>query len=112
MAIEHSIEYYRSHLIEMAGRVKSMMDKCGNADHKKQLAELYEHILGVLYHPEFALAAAPAKTMLDGDLGVCSGCDNEVDYTTCGCGDSRIGHGNPMDVGHSFVPLGCDCLRS
>lgn len=69
MAIEHSIEYYRSHLIEMAGRVKSMMDKCGNADHKKQLAELYEHILGV-------------------------------------------GHGNPMDVGHSFVPLGCDCLRS
>lgn len=41
----------------------------------------------------------------------CMGCGNEIDPDTCGCGDSEKGHGTPMDVGHSFVPMGCDCMR-
>lgn len=42
----------------------------------------------------------------------CPGCHREIDEDTCGCGDSRDGHGSPNDVGHSFVPAGCDCFRT
>jgi len=42
---------------------------------------------------------------------VCPGCNQEIDPETCGCGASRVGHGDPMDEGHSFVPMGCDCAR-
>lgn len=50
---------------------------------------------------------------LNGDdpvWGVCSGCENDIDLTTCGCGSPKEGH-DPMEMGHSFVPLGCDCFR-
>lgn len=41
----------------------------------------------------------------------CQGCGKEIDPDTCGCGDSRKGHGSPINTGHSFVPAGCDCFR-
>jgi hypothetical protein len=43
------------------------------------------------------------------DRVVCSGCNQEIDPYTCGCGDAIKGHG--YDNGHGPVPLGCDCLR-
>ena len=42
---------------------------------------------------------------------VCDGCGQDIDPDCCGCGDSREGH-NSMWSGHSFVPMGCDCMRS
>lgn len=41
---------------------------------------------------------------------ICKGCLNQVDPEVCGCGASRKGHGNPMDEGHAFLPMGCTCL--
>lgn len=41
---------------------------------------------------------------------VCPGCGNVIDPDCCGCGDSREGH-DSMWSGHSFVPMGCDCMR-
>lgn len=43
---------------------------------------------------------------------ICTGCLNEIDPETCWCGASHKGHGNPMDEGHPFVPMGCRCLMS
>lgn len=40
----------------------------------------------------------------------CEGCGNEIDLDTCGCGDCRKGH-DTLWIGHSFVPMGCDCFR-
>ena len=40
----------------------------------------------------------------------CPDCGNEIDPDCCGCGDSREDH-NSMWSGHSFVPMGCDCMR-
>ncbi len=42
---------------------------------------------------------------------VCQGCSQEIDPNTCGCGQTRDDHGHPLNVGHSFIPMGCDCLR-
>lgn len=42
----------------------------------------------------------------------CPRCMQEIDPDVCGCGDYIEGHGNPMDTGHSPVPMGCDCFRS
>lgn len=56
-----------------------------------------------------AVAADVAREVL-ADL-VCPGCKQEIDPDTCGCGAARVGHGDPMDEGHAFVPLGCDCAR-
>lgn len=50
------------------------------------------------------------KTLLQ--QPVCSGCKQEIDPDCCGCGAPRENHGSPMDVGHDFIPMGCDCLRS
>ena len=40
------------------------------------------------------------------------GCGGYIEEETCGCGDPIKGHGNPMNVGHSPIPLGCNCFRS
>jgi hypothetical protein len=41
------------------------------------------------------------------EFPVCRGCGNQIDPTTCCCGG---GPGcNPMNDGHSFVPMGCTC---
>jgi len=45
-----------------------------------------------------------------GDL-VCSGCNKDIKPEVCGCGSDIEAHSNPMNDGHTFVPLGCDCLR-
>jgi hypothetical protein len=51
--------------------------------------------------------------LLEAALGTaCDGCGNMIEPDLCGCGDSREGHGNPMNVGHSFIPMGCDCMRA
>lgn len=42
---------------------------------------------------------------------LCRGCLQKIDPDTCWCGASRKYHGNVMDEGHSFVPMGCNCLR-
>jgi len=44
------------------------------------------------------------------DRPVCPGCGNEIDPDCCGCGDYKEGH-DAMWLGHSFVPMGCDCMR-
>jgi len=41
----------------------------------------------------------------------CLGCGQEIDPNCCGCGDTREAHGSAFNVGHSFVPMGCDCNR-
>lgn len=41
---------------------------------------------------------------------ICDGCGAEIDPDCCGCGDSREGH-DSMWSGHSFVPMGCNCMR-
>jgi hypothetical protein len=41
----------------------------------------------------------------------CPGCGNEIDPDCCGCGEMREGH-NAWWLGHGFVAIGCDCLRS
>ncbi len=43
---------------------------------------------------------------------ICPGCQNEIDPEVCGCGTAAYRYGNPMDEGHTFVPLGCDCMRA
>ncbi len=43
---------------------------------------------------------------------ICSGCSQEIDPDTCGCGDSREDHGSAMNGCSLFVPMGCDCLRA
>ena len=40
---------------------------------------------------------------------VCPRCKNEIDPESCWCGSGKSGH--PYDLGHSFVPMGCDCGR-
>ena len=39
----------------------------------------------------------------------CPHCKNEIDLDSCWCGRGKSGH--PYDLGHSFVPMGCDCGR-
>lgn len=41
---------------------------------------------------------------------LCWGCGNEIDPDCCGCGDPKENHNDWMQ-GHSFVPMGCDCMR-
>lgn len=45
-----------------------------------------------------------------GKLETCPFCKNEIDPETCGCGSGQSGH--PYDLGHNFVPMGCDCGRN
>ena len=40
----------------------------------------------------------------------CDGCGNEIDPTTCHCGDPMESH-SAWSSGHSPVPMGCDCMR-
>ena len=40
----------------------------------------------------------------------CAGCGCQIDPDLCGCGEPRTTH-NDQNAGHSFVPIGCDCLR-
>lgn len=40
----------------------------------------------------------------------CGGCLNQIDPDCCCCGALLRGH-DPMELGHSFVPMGCDCGR-
>lgn len=47
---------------------------------------------------------------LDLTWPVCSGCQKQIDPDVCGCGVSKENH-NSWEAGHSFVPMGCDCLR-
>lgn len=42
----------------------------------------------------------------------CDGCGQEIDPDCCGCGGSKEGHGNVMNEGHPFIPMGCDCYRA
>lgn len=44
------------------------------------------------------------------DQPICPDCGNVIDPNCCGCGESREGH-NSWDVGHPFIPMGCDCAR-
>jgi len=44
------------------------------------------------------------------DTRTCPGCGQEIDPTICYCGNSPKDH-DPFEMGHTFVPLGCDCLR-
>jgi len=53
-----------------------------------------------------ALAAAPAG---EEKHERCGGCGNEIDPTTCCCGEFEKDHRFIME--HPFVPMGCDCLR-
>lgn len=41
---------------------------------------------------------------------VCPGCGNEIDPDVCWCGSEQAYHCS--DLGHSFVPMGCDCGRT
>lgn len=41
----------------------------------------------------------------------CDGCGKEIDPDCCGCGGSKEGHGNVINEGHPFIPMGCDCFR-
>lgn len=41
----------------------------------------------------------------------CPGCKNLVDYEVCHCGWLKKNH-DPMELGHNFVPNGCDCGRA
>jgi hypothetical protein len=60
-----------------------------------------------------ALCYGVLDELLDRALGVtCDGCDNVVDLDTCGCGTAREFHASPMDAGHAFLPMGCDCMRA
>lgn len=38
-------------------------------------------------------------------------CGNYIDPDVCWCGDAREGHASAWTCGHSFVPMGCDCLK-
>lgn len=52
---------------------------------------------------------ATAKTG-EAHAAYCPGCKNEIAPDLCGCGAGRVGHGDPMETGHTFVPQGCNCL--
>jgi hypothetical protein len=41
----------------------------------------------------------------------CPGCAAEIDPSVCGCGEPERGHLSPFEVGHNFIPMGCNCLR-
>lgn len=41
----------------------------------------------------------------------CPNCGNEIDPDVCYCGTLKESH-NDMQLGHVFVPVGCDCGRS
>ena len=45
-----------------------------------------------------------------GELTTCPHCKNEIDLDSCWCGSGKNGH--PYDLGHNFVPMGCDCGRA
>lgn len=55
------------------------------------------------------LCSPPAPSVEEGPRPKCSGCGQEIDPDVCGCGSSRQGHG--WGDGHSFIPMGCDCMR-
>ncbi|HMG21754.1 MAG TPA: hypothetical protein VK607_10570 [Kofleriaceae bacterium] len=57
-----------------------------------------------------ALARA-AQAEQEAEAVVCPGCRKEIDPETCGCGSHRRNHWSPMEDGHGFVPIGCDCHR-
>ena len=40
----------------------------------------------------------------------CGGCGNEIDPTTCHCGDTA--DHDAYQAGHSPIPMGCDCGRT
>ena len=40
---------------------------------------------------------------------ICPHCKQEIDPETCWCGDSIESHG--AAIGHSAVPMGCNCGR-
>lgn len=42
------------------------------------------------------------------DHEICSGCKNEIDPTTCHCGDDEKSHGGSGEY-HYFCPQGCCC---
>ncbi len=44
------------------------------------------------------------------DFMKCHSCQNEVDWARCRCGEGRGGH--PLEQGHVFTPMGCQCLRT
>ena len=58
---------------------------------------------------EVELAATVIKEV---QVPICSGCGNAVDRGVCGCGSDEKSHSNPMNDGHHFIPMGCDCFRS
>ena len=39
----------------------------------------------------------------------CPGCGEEIDPEVCHCGDFIKDHSNPMNDGHSPIPMGCTC---
>ena len=41
----------------------------------------------------------------------CSGCDSEIDPSTCGCGESLAAHGIDTHPAHGARPMGCNCGR-
>lgn len=51
----------------------------------------------------------------DNEPYVCRGCGGEVpDPSMCWCGMLREDHGGGWDgpwLGHTHVPMGCDCMR-
>ena len=40
----------------------------------------------------------------------CPGCRQEIDRYVCHCGEYERNHCG-MDMGHLFIPMGCDCYR-
>ena len=40
---------------------------------------------------------------------ICPGCGQEIDPDVCHCGDLIKDHSNPMNDGHSPIPMGCTC---
>lgn len=55
-----------------------------------------------------SLATHPgAEACRRGWSTTCPGCNAEVDYDTCQCGDTRAAH-DPW-APHGFYPLGCIC---
>lgn len=38
---------------------------------------------------------------------ICPYCEREIDPEVCHCGSARHFHG--WELGHSFVPMGCEC---
>ena len=40
---------------------------------------------------------------------ICPYCRREIDTEVCWCGTEKKFHGTPIDDGHNFVPMGCEC---